>query len=139
MRNLMMGMAAIAALVLAVGPVWATEPGPPPGELTIQGKKPARFSHEKHLGQGMECGQCHHDADHAPLTAEAIGKLSDSGTLQCATCHKEGFANAKLQRRKDVFHARCRTCHKEGYNGKKGPTRCNACHLKKKRKKLEGC
>jgi len=88
---------------------------------------------------GMQCGQCHHNDRHEPYTAEELAGLTDSGVLQCATCHKKGFANPDLEKRKDVFHGRCRTCHKAGYNGRKGPGKCNSCHIKKKRKKLEGC
>jgi len=110
----------------------------PQKEITIKGKKPARFSHEKHLGMGMDCAQCHHNDKHEPLTAEAIGGMADTSVMQCASCHKKGFQNSKLQKRKSVFHARCRECHKAGFNDKKGPTKCNSCHIKKKRK-LEGC
>ncbi len=131
---------ALAGLLFAAGASLAETAAPPAGEMRISGKKPARFSHSVHLDQGMSCGQCHHDASHQPLSAGDIGaKLAAGGTLACGSCHAPGFANKKLQRRKAVFHGRCRTCHKQGYNGKKGPTRCNGCHIKKKRKKLEGC
>jgi len=139
-RTLLLGMATAVALALAAAPVLAEGAKPPAGEIRIEGKKPARFSHEKHLAQGMDCGRCHHNDEHEPLTAESIAaKLAAGGSLACGSCHTKDFANTKLQRRKDVFHGRCRACHKQGYNGKKGPTRCNTCHIKKKRKKLEGC
>ena len=110
----------------------------PQQAITIAGKKPAVFDHQKHLALGMQCAVCHHNSDHEGLTAEAIKGLPNSKSLQCANCHNENFANAELQKRKDVFHGRCRECHKAGYNGKKGPTKCNDCHIKTKRK-LEGC
>ncbi len=138
-QTLLFGLAA-AVIFLASGVSLAGTAAAPTGELRIEGKKPARFSHATHLAQGMDCGQCHHDAKHQPLSAQAIeARLSAGGTLACGSCHTKGVANKKLQRRKAVFHGRCRTCHKQGYNGKKGPTRCNGCHIKKKRKKLEGC
>ena len=100
----------------------------PAQDLVIKGKKPAFFSHAKHTALGLDCTTCHHDAKHQPLNETAIAGLKNTDTLQCATCHNEKFANAKLQKPMDVFHARCKTCHTAGVNGKKGPTACTACH-----------
>jgi len=131
----------------------------PAQELVIKGKKPAQFSHAKHTALGLDCTTCHHDAKHQPLNEAAIAGLGNTDTLHCATCHNEKFANAKLQKPMDVFHARCKTCHTAGVNGKKGPTACTACHtattaapeqkttptattsapVKKKGKGVEGC
>ena len=130
----------------------------PAEELVIKGKKPAQFSHAKHTALGLECATCHHDAKHQPLNEAAIAGLGNTDGLHCATCHNEKFANAKLQKPMDVFHARCKTCHTAGLNGKKGPTACTACHkaeatapeqkatpapaaapAKKKSKAVEGC
>ena len=133
----------------------------PPQELVIKGKKPALFSHAKHTALGLACGVCHHDAKHQPLTEAAIAGLAKPDGLRCATCHNATFANEKLQKPMDVFHARCKTCHTAGLNGKKGPTNCAACHTvaaaapvapeqpaapvaapapaKKKPKAIEGC
>jgi len=115
------------------------------------------FSHAKHTALGLDCGTCHHDAKHQPLNEAAIAGLGKTDGLQCASCHNEKFANAKLQKPMDVFHARCKTCHTAGINGKKGPTGCIACHkaaaapaeaatpapaaapAKKKAKAVEGC
>ena len=117
----------------------SAQEGPFPKEdITINGKKPAIFSHEKHLSIGITCSACHHDAEHRPMTDKDIASLADTKTLQCVSCHNDSFANVKLQKQKDVFHARCRECHKAGFNGKPGPSKCNACHIKV-RKKLEGC
>jgi len=110
----------------------------PQETITIEGKKPVHFNHKTHLDLGVTCGQCHHDADHQPRTAEDIAKLAGPEELSCASCHNDAFANPELQKRKDVFHARCRECHKAGFNGKKGPTSCTACHGKQK-KAVEGC
>ena len=130
----------------------------PVQELVIKGKKPALFNHAKHTALGLDCTTCHHDAKHQPLNEAAIAGLGKTDGLQCASCHNEKFANAKLQKPMDVFHARCKTCHTTGVNGKKGPTTCTACHkaaaaapeqkaapapaaapAKKKAKAVEGC
>ncbi|MFH1020132.1 MAG: cytochrome c3 family protein [Pseudomonadota bacterium] len=129
----------------------------PAQELVIKGQKPALFSHAKHTALGLACGVCHHDAKHQPLTEAAIAGMPKADTLHCASCHTATFANAKLQKPMDVFHARCKTCHATGVNGKKGPATCTACHkaaaapaeaatpapaaapAKKKGKAVEGC
>ena len=100
----------------------------PTQDLVIKGQKPALFSHAKHTALGLDCTTCHHDAKHQPLNEAAIAGLPKAEGLQCATCHNAKFANAKLQKPMDVFHARCKTCHTAGVNGKKGPTACTACH-----------
>lgn len=100
----------------------------PSQELVINGKKPARFSHSKHTALGLDCGVCHHDTKHQPLKEKAIAALPDINGLRCLTCHSATFANDKLQKPMDVFHARCKTCHAAGVKGKKGPSACTACH-----------
>jgi cytochrome c5 len=118
----------------------------PTDAVTIDGKKPVQFQHKVHLGLGLECGACHHDATHQPLNAEAIGAKKAAADLRCVQCHNADFANDKLRQPKDIFHARCQGCHKAGVNDKKGPTKCTACHGAKDKaaakaptKKLEGC
>ena len=54
----------------------------PAAEIVLQGKKPAHFNHKTHTALGMECGVCHHDQKHAPLTTEAIGAVTDPATLR---------------------------------------------------------
>lgn len=121
------------------GPVIADNPlKAPEDEVVIDGRKPARFAHTVHLGLGLDCGVCHHDQEHNPLSKEAIAALGDPAGLSCVSCHNSGHPDADLQKAKDVFHARCKTCHQEGYEGKKGPTKCTDCHLKTK-KAVEGC
>jgi len=111
----------------------------PQEEVIIKGKKPARFPHTIHLDMGLECGLCHHDKEQNPLNAEAIASLEGPAKLSCVSCHNGDHANKDLQKAKDVFHARCKNCHKTGYEGKNGPTKCTNCHLKKKKKMIEGC
>lgn len=110
----------------------------PEEEVIIDGKKPARFAHPVHLALGLDCGVCHHDGEHNPLSAEAISALGEPAGLSCVSCHNSDHPDENLQKAKDVFHAKCKTCHKEGYEGKNGPTKCTECHLKTK-KALEGC
>lgn len=131
--------AAALGLFLQTGPVAAEAPaGTPEQEIVIEGKKPARFNHSTHAALGLDCGVCHHDREHKPLTAESIGALTDGAELRCVSCHNETLPAAELQKPKDVFHALCQTCHKEGYQDKKGPTKCTDCHIKQN-KMVEGC
>ena len=130
------------ALTLGVGAVAVTAADAlkdPQTELTIDGKKPAHFSHPTHLKLGMACGVCHHDGGHQPLSAEAIAALPNAKQLNCVSCHNSTFTNLDLQKAKDVFHARCKECHKAGYEGKKGPGGCTDCHIKQEKKAVEGC
>jgi len=105
----------------------------PDKEITIAGKKPARFDHTKHLALGVTCGQCHHDAEHNPLTEEAILAMDNGKKLQCANCHNPDFANVTLNSVKLAFHANCKECHKQGVGDKIGPTKCTDCHIKEKK------
>ena len=111
----------------------------PDEPITIEGKKPATFNHQTHTALGLDCGTCHHDAEHQPLSAEDIAALPSADKLACESCHNENFANPKLQKRMNVFHTRCKDCHQEGVDGKKGPTKCSDCHVKKKTRAIEGC
>jgi len=124
----------LAALWMAGSGGWtgAAEAGvaAPEEAITIDGKKPARFDHGVHIALTMNCGQCHHNSEHQPLTGEDIAALPDGAGLRCVACHNDSFANPDLQKAKDVFHGRCRDCHKQGYNGKTGPSGCNDCHIK---------
>jgi hypothetical protein len=132
-------VAAILGLSLGIGLVSAGAPaGAPENEIIIEGKKPARFNHATHSAMGIDCGVCHHDGEHNPLTSESIGALADGAELGCLSCHNDTHPNKDMQKPKDVFHALCQTCHKEGYEGKNGPTKCTDCHIKQN-KALEGC
>lgn len=127
------------ASMLVVGLAYAGTAAKAPQEaIIIDGKKPAKFSHPTHLNMGLDCASCHHDKEHNPLSSEAIGALADTGALKCVSCHNNDHPNADLRKLKNVFHARCKECHAKGFAGKKGPTKCTSCHLKKK-KAYEGC
>jgi hypothetical protein len=127
-------------LAIGITTAMANQPITAPDQpITIAGKKPVKFNHTKHLGLGIACAECHHDAKHLPRTAEDIGAMTDSSVLQCANCHNSDFAKPKLQKRKAIFHANCKTCHKAGLNNKTGPTKCSGCHTRKKPRAVEGC
>ena len=141
-KMILAGCTCAIFLALGTGPLPAVagdDLKAPETAITIAGKKPATFKHSVHVGLGLTCGSCHHDAQHKPLTEEAFAKLTDKSQLECTTCHNENFANKALQERKEIFHARCKNCHKTGYEGKNGPTKCSACHIKKAKKMIEGC
>lgn len=140
MKKIVLLAAAAIVTFIAVNlnprPAAADEPAmlkAPDTEIVIEGKKPARFDHKKHLALGVTCGQCHHDAQHNPLTKEAILALDNGSKLQCQSCHNQDFPNKQLNSIKLAFHVRCKECHKAGVGGKKGPTKCTDCHLKKEK------
>ena len=139
MRNsvwmIVMAVIMFALFNLRTGMVTAGESGglqTPAEEIIIGDKKPAKFDHKKHLELTITCGQCHHDSEHQPLTAETIAAMENGRKLACQSCHNADFANPKLNSKKLVFHANCKGCHKSGINDKKGPTKCTGCHIKKK-------
>lgn len=113
----------------------------PGQEIVIEGKKPARFDHGKHAALGLDCGTCHHTAQHQAMKSEDIAALPKADTLRCISCHTNTFSVKELQSPKDIFHTRCKDCHSKGLNDKKGPTQCDGCHIKaqKSPKKIEGC
>ena len=65
------------------------------------------------------------------LTDKDIEAMDSNLQLRCASCHNKDLVNPKLQTPKAAFHARCKECHKQGVDGKKGPTKCTGCHVKK--------
>ncbi|MBU0730431.1 MAG: cytochrome c family protein [Proteobacteria bacterium] len=101
----------------------------PEGELTLEGKKSARFGHEIHEKTGIQCAQCHHDKAHKGRTQEEIAAMEDTSQLQCLACHNQLFENENLKVRKAIFHAKCKECHKNGFEGKNGPVNCKGCHV----------
>ncbi len=82
-------------------------------------KAPVPFNHKSHAAK-IACKTCHH-------------KYTGKGEpKKCDSCHTKKKQGKKLGL-KLAFHKNCRGCHrKEKKEGKKtGPTRCNACHVKK--------
>ncbi|MFO7760410.1 MAG: cytochrome c3 family protein [Thermodesulfobacteriota bacterium] len=131
-------VAGTAVLTLGIG--GAASQVIPEKEITLEGKRPVHFNHKSHLDLGLTCGDCHHDAEHQPLTAETINAMDDKVQLKCDSCHNKDFQKEELQKGKDVFHSSCKDCHSKEINGKKGPTKCSSCHVRQQRKiGLEGC
>lgn len=145
MKKITTGLIFTAGLMLttafaAPNAIWAANNGAPDKPITMGEKKPARFDHQTHLNLGVNCGVCHHDEKHQPRAKADIEAMKDSSQLQCSSCHNKNFSNPDLQSAKQIFHARCRDCHKLGVDGKKGPTKCNSCHISSApAKAIEGC
>jgi len=138
-RNLK-SLIATGTAVLALGIGVAVSQTMPEKEITLEGIRPVQFSHKSHLDLELGCGDCHHDAEHQPLSAETISAVDSKSRLKCGSCHNEDFQKEELRKGKDVFHSKCKDCHGKEINGKKGPTGCSACHVRKQRKmNLEGC
>jgi hypothetical protein len=96
-----------------------------PAEITFDSeKKPAIFPHAKHQ-ENIKCAECHHSKDeHGAQVAYVEGQKIE----KCATCHDGSIANKKVKNFKGAAHVNCKGCHKAG---KKGPTKCKQCHVKK--------
>lgn len=143
MKTTVLWKTTVLAMALCVLPgagiIKADAANVPAKEITLQGKKPARFNHIPHTSLGIKCGTCHHDQQHKPLTAEAMAAVTDPAILRCLSCHNDRQPKQELRQAKDIFHARCKTCHQTGYEGKKGPVTCTGCHLKSDKKAAEGC
>jgi len=108
------------------------------------------FSHKKHMTEYETanpdlykngCGECHHDADHNPLTLKEGDEVKN-----CIECHKiAGKAPSKkddgskltdeekLEYHANAIHDNCKGCHKaynEASGTKDAPTTCTKCHPK---------
>lgn len=123
-KSLILGAA--LAFVFSIAFAGMSFAGNGPAEMTLKtakGKKPAVFPHKKHQGM-MKCADCHHtqtaDGKQGPYDAKNIGK--------CESCHNSKMANKKLNNYMKAGHKNCKDCHK----AKKAPTKCSACHPKKK-------
>lgn len=121
-------MACLMTFAFATGSM-AKDTGPEVITLkTEKAKKPAVFPHKKHQ-EMMDCATCHHSQDAA---GKQIALPEGEHPAKCASCHNKDFPNKKLAGLMKVGHARCKGCHKAGHDGKKGPTKCDGCHPKKK-------
>lgn len=96
------------------------------------------FSHEKHLGFGMECTDCHNqkvDGGYEHPTMATCGNCHDQvnsprGSKDCLLCHTDG-ENYKVERSPHLidvdlpelhkFHVskNCTACHKDIYTSNK--------------------
>jgi hypothetical protein len=90
-------------------------------------KAPVKFTHETHVKKyKIKCADCHHvfkDGKNVFKEGDKVDK--------CAACHKSPTKNeGKMLSLKNAFHKNCQGCHKKE---KKGPTKCNECHPKKKK------
>lgn len=115
----------VFSLTVAGGVSVASNAGPAEMVLkTAKGKKPANFPHKKHQDM-LKCDECHHtktaDGKQGPYVAGKEGK--------CESCHDgKTIANQKVANFMKAAHTNCKGCHKDK---KKGPTKCNDCHIKK--------
>jgi hypothetical protein len=118
----------IASFVaLAVGTAAIAHHGPEKILIKAAAKKqpPVMFSHAKHAKVAKSCDSCHHTQKGLKSETEKV--------VKCTTCHldpkKPGIPSMReMSMTKNPFHERCISCHK---TGKKGPTVCKDCHVKK--------
>lgn len=104
-----------------------------PNEPIIIGVlNPVKYDHVLHRSLEVPCGRCHHDNKHKMRSDEEILAVADGKELRCANCHNKDFASPYLRSREYLFHTNCHPCHAVGINGRRGPRRCDGCHIKKK-------
>jgi len=132
----------------------ACHPGYTPGGSVPRVNIPApnlKFNHKKHVGNGIECKQCHGDmvANKVDLaTRDQLPKMQlcldchnkDRGLRQCTTCHladagnrmKTDYPNGKLTPsgvlRGDRHDLGFRTGHR--FVAQNDPQYCESCHTK---------
>ena len=101
-------------------------------ELTLttkKAKKPSVFPHKAHQDQ-FPCAECHHTKN----ANGSKGPYVEGQEGKCESCHNKEMANKKLASFKNAAHANCKECHKKmKKEGKKAPTKCTGCHVKKKK------
>ena len=120
-------MIAAAAFVISVGAGISVAGNAGPADMvlkTSKGKKPATFPHKLHQDL-MKCAECHHTAADGKKGPYVAGQEA-----KCESCH-DGSLPGKVKDFKGAAHVNCKGCHKAGFNGKKGPTKCTGCHVKK--------
>ena len=93
-------------------------------------KTPVTFDHTKH--KEFKCTQCHHEYK----DGKNVWKEGQE-VKKCDQCHKLK-KQGKIVKLENAYHHKCRDCHKklakERGKDKTGPTSCNGCHPKKKKK-----
>ncbi len=80
------------------------------GAKTLETTARVKMHHSSHIESDVKCETCHHKSN------------NDERIKKCAYCHK-GLAGAKM------FHSFCIKCHTDM---RKGPARCDECHMEKK-------
>lgn len=149
MKNRSMGLVVIIALMAGLFLVAAVYAGTKmPAKMEIYApykhkKSPVMFDHLKHQKEyKIACGECHHDDKGKPLTNLKEG----DDVKRCYDCHKKpgelkgkkakGLTKEeKLAYHANALHENCVGCHKKydkENKTKKAPTKCTACHPKKK-------
>ena len=107
-------------------------------------KSLATFTHKKHsTDYKITCGECHHNDKGEPLK-----DLKEGDDVQkCIDCHKKpgelkgkkAKGLSKKEKREyhaNAVHENCLGCHRKFNKEKKtkdAPTKCTACHPKKKK------
>jgi len=94
--------------------------------FTKNTKGAVTFGHKHHsVDLKIKCTECHH----VMKDGKNVWKEGDKVAM-CASCHKSAKKNeGKMLSLYNAFHKNCKDCHKKM---KKGPTKCNECHPKKK-------
>jgi len=92
---------------------------------TITGKKPARFSHNKHQ-KNFACKDCHHGKTAGGSKSPYVDGME---IIKCAMCHNyTDMKNPKYNSFKLAAHGLCKECHKQ-HRGS-APTKCTGCYIK---------
>ncbi len=138
----------IAASLFVAGGIYAATKVPAEVQMKSDYKHKksiAVFTHQKHVNDyEITCGECHHDDQGKPLN-----NLKEGDDVQnCFECHKKpgelkgkkAKGLSKKEKREyhgNAVHENCLGCHRK-YNKEKktkaAPTKCTACHPKKKKK-----
>ena len=106
MKKLVILLSATLCVAIIASTVIATTTGPSEVKYTPK-MGTVTFNHTAHQGS-IDCATCHHTGDYA----------------QCKSCHGVDPIAPKT---KNAFHSLCKDCHKES---KKGPAKCQECHIK---------
>ena len=96
-------IAAVACLSLLVaGVAFAAVGG---GDVTIKSKKgPVVFSHDKHVGMGQECTQCHDGLFTDSKSHKTVTMKQMQQGKSCGACHNGKTAF--------TVKGNCKNCHK---------------------------
>ncbi len=126
---------AMVGLMMGAGALWAqqTKSGKVDDVIVLKSsvfkkhkKGWVRFPHKAHsVDYKIACTECHHIYKDGKNIFKPGMKVK-----KCEECHTSPRKNkGKMLSLYNAFHKNCRGCHKKA---KKGPTKCNQCHPKKK-------